>query len=279
MPLRVLTWNLFHGRDSPPDPSLFTWRSRLLRVTERNATHAQVNRELLDEFATVLCDTEWDVALLQECPPRWTAALAVACSAEAHSVLTSRNRLAALRGAIARLNPDLVASNEGGSNLTLVRPSAGAIAEQRELELTPSPERRAMAFTRIRLDDGDLCVANLHASAGRKLRASAEREVLLAAERASEWAGDLPLVLGGDLNLRPAETTAFEQLERRFGLAGPTGPGVLDHLLHRGLVPTAPALQWPPERREVPEGDVAIRLSDHAPVEATFDRNPAPTVG
>ena len=25
--LRVLTWNLFHGRDHPPDEALFTWRS------------------------------------------------------------------------------------------------------------------------------------------------------------------------------------------------------------------------------------------------------------
>ncbi len=51
MQFTAIGWNLFHGRDFPPDPALFTWRSRLLRVTERNATHAQVNRDLLDEFA------------------------------------------------------------------------------------------------------------------------------------------------------------------------------------------------------------------------------------
>ena len=33
--MRVLSWNLYHGRDFPPDPALFTLRSRLLRVTER----------------------------------------------------------------------------------------------------------------------------------------------------------------------------------------------------------------------------------------------------
>ena len=71
-----ITWNLFHGRDFPPDPALSRWRSRLLRTTERNATHVQVNRDLCDEFAAVLAAARWDVALLQECPPRWAAALA-----------------------------------------------------------------------------------------------------------------------------------------------------------------------------------------------------------
>ena len=52
--MRVLSWNLYHGRDFPPDPALFTWRSRLFGRTELGATHAQVNRPLLDEFAQVL---------------------------------------------------------------------------------------------------------------------------------------------------------------------------------------------------------------------------------
>ena len=52
--LTAIAWNLFHGRDFPPDPRLLTWRSRLLRITERNATHAQVNRDLVEEFGSVL---------------------------------------------------------------------------------------------------------------------------------------------------------------------------------------------------------------------------------
>ena len=74
MQLTAISWNLFHGRDFPPDPALFTWRSRLLRTTERNATHVQVNRDLLPEFSRLLAAAEWDVALLQECPPRWCGA-------------------------------------------------------------------------------------------------------------------------------------------------------------------------------------------------------------
>ena len=82
MELRALTWNLFHGRDFPPDPSLLTLRSRLLCCSERNDTHLQLNRDLFDEFAGVLAGAPWDVALLQESPPRWSEALARACGAE-----------------------------------------------------------------------------------------------------------------------------------------------------------------------------------------------------
>jgi endonuclease/exonuclease/phosphatase family metal-dependent hydrolase len=271
MELRALTWNLFHGRDHPPDPTLDTWRSRLLRISERNATHAQVNRDLFDEFAGLLAAADWDLALLQECPPRWCGPLAAATEAEAHRVLTSRNSLAPLRSLLARLNADLIASNEGGSNLTLVR---GEIRARRELELTPGPvpERRAMAFTRAvpaRLGV-EVCVANLHASAGPQRRADAEREVLLGAERASEWAGATPLIFGGDLNLRPRDTDVFERLSERFGLRGATGPDSLDHLLVAGLEVAEPPTPWPPAKREIAAAGGAIRLSDHAPVQATF---------
>ena len=46
MEFTALAWNLFHGRDHPPDPALRTWRSRLLRFDERSETHVQVNRDL-----------------------------------------------------------------------------------------------------------------------------------------------------------------------------------------------------------------------------------------
>ena len=274
MVVRALTWNLFHGRDSPPDPALHTWRSRLLRTTERNDTHIQVYRELLDDFAAVIAGAVWDVALVQETPPRWHEELARRCEAEAHAVLTARNTLGALRSFLARLNPDLIASNEGGSNLTLVRYRAGSILDRRELELhNPRwvAERRTMAFTRIALaGGGELCVANMHLSAGRARRHLAEDELLTAAEHAIAWAGATPLIFGGDLNLRPAETPAYDELGHHFALTGPTGPNALDHLLGHGLaVERAPA-QWPPERREIPEGKLAVRLSDHAPVEGTF---------
>ncbi len=271
MELTAISWNLFHGRDFPPDPALRTRRSRLLRRTERNTTHLQVNRDLLPEFCRLLAKAEWDVALLQECPPRYWAPLAAACEAEPHGVLTSRNSFAALRARAARLNPDLIASGEGGSNLTLVR-SGSKIVERRELAIhTGRPERRAMAFTRTAIggDRAPLCVANLHATNDRP--ELAVEDVLRAAEAATEWAGGAPLIFGGDLNLRPAEDPAiFDELRERFGLAAPTGPRAIDHLLVRGLAVFAPARQWRPAQRELSEGGRALRLSDHAPVEARF---------
>jgi endonuclease/exonuclease/phosphatase family metal-dependent hydrolase len=271
--LTALAWNLFHGRDFPPDPALFTWRSRLLGTSERNATHVQVNRDLLAEFARVLSAAEWDAALLQECPPRFAAALARACGAEAHRALTSRNSLGALRARAARLNPDLIASGEGGSNLTLVRPGGplGGVAERRELTIHDGrPERRAMAFTRTA---GGLCIANLHATHDRP--AMAAGDVLRAAEAATAWAGDAPLLLGGDLNLCPGEDPGvFEQLRERFGIAGPTEPDAIDHLLARGLEPLGPPRRWLPEQREIEQDGLRLRLSDHAPVEGRFATPP-----
>jgi hypothetical protein len=292
MQVKAIAWNLFHGRDFPPDPALFTWRSRLLRATERNDTHVQVNRDLREEFCRLLAAAEWDVALLQECPPRWRDAVARACEAEPHMALTSRNSFGALRALAARLNPDLVAAGEGGSNLTLVRgPNAqrasaainpsyrgikhsgtlNGIAERREVTIHEGrPERRAMALTRIGQGDGPpLCVANLHATNDRPEVAT--EDVLHAAEAATAWAGDAPLIFGGDLNLRLAETPGvFEELRERFGLAGPTAPDAIDHLLVRGLEVVEPPHPCPPERRELPANGRTLRLSDHAPVAARF---------
>jgi endonuclease/exonuclease/phosphatase family metal-dependent hydrolase len=262
--LRVLTWNLFHGRDFPPDPALRTLRSRLTGRPERNRTHLQLNRELLDEFTSLLAPADWDLALLQECPPRWAAPLAAACGANPHRVLTARNWLLPLTSALAARNPDLIASWEGGSNLTLVR--GEPIIERRSLVLRRLPERRTMAFTRLR---GGVDVANLHAT-GRP--ALAEAEVRLAAERAVAWSGEAALVLGGDFNLRPTRTGLFDELADRYGLRRATAPDAIDHILARGLdIVTAPAAS-PPEAREVEVDGLAVRLSDHPTVAARFRR-------
>jgi endonuclease/exonuclease/phosphatase family metal-dependent hydrolase len=276
--VRLLGWNLFHGRDFAPDPSLHRLRSRLLRRTEHGVTHAQVNTDLFEQFATVIGDAEWDVALLQECPPRWAEELGIRCSAEVHLLLTSRNLPRPLvygQRFAARLNPDLIASWEGGSNLTLVRGRHGEplIDERRHLTLAGRPEPRRMAFTSLR--GSGLCVANLHASQSAE---TARAEVAVAAGTAVRWAAGRPLVFGGDLNLRPSTSVAaFESLRREHGFSEPTARDAIDHLLARGLDVIEPPTRWPDERREVPDPTtpagmtaLPIRLSDHAPVEAAF---------
>jgi endonuclease/exonuclease/phosphatase family metal-dependent hydrolase len=265
--IAALTWNLAHGRDFPPDPSLLTWRSRILRAPERGGGFIQVNQPLRRQFIAWLALREWEIALLQEVPPRWQSDLAAGTGAGAAIALTSRNSFAPLRALAAEHNPDLIASNEGGSNQILVRAPA-RILQVRRLTLTQRPERRRMLWTLIEVGGGRrLAAANLHATSDD--RAASAREVETAAERAVDWAGDVPLVFGGDFNLRPRENPGpFERLRERFGLREPTAPGSLDHVLGRGLeVVRRPARL----DRDIPgpEG-LRIRLSDHAPVVASF---------
>jgi endonuclease/exonuclease/phosphatase family metal-dependent hydrolase len=273
--LTILTWNVYHGRDHPPD-ALRTLRSMLLRRDEYDATHVHVNRSLRDEFAALIAQAEWDVCLLQETPPSWDGVLARATGAATHVTLTSRNSLGFLRRAIAACNPNLMGSWEGGSNITLVRP-AWRIGITRAMLLNPFPgrrlrERRRMSFVRLHGADGDVCVANVHLSTG---SGPPQGEAQLAAATAADWAGNDPLVLGGDFNMRPRyNARLFKDLGERFGLAGPTAADSIDHLLARGLETVRAPQTWPDAMRElqVPLGleTRRLRLSDHAPVEATF---------
>ena len=286
MRIRAISWNLFHGRDKPPDRLLFTWRSRLLKITERGPEYVQVNRSLFAEFATALSSMPWDVALLQEAPPRWASPLAEALGVEAHRVLTSRNWLPPVQSILADFNPDLIASSDGGSNLTLVRGALQppgtdpGIVERRDLVIHEGrPERRMMAFTRTA---AGLCVANLHATNDRPELAGPE--VLRAADIAVEWAGGAPLIFGGDLNLRFAQhPDVFTQLSDRHGLEPFTAPSRIDHLLSRGIeLLEAPAdLPHPEVERSADfrgplgiwrrEAGRRIRLSDHEPVGAEYE--------
>ncbi len=276
--LTVLSWNLYHGRDAPPGRALRTWQSLLLRREEHDDAYVQVNRPLRDEFAALIAGAQWDVCLLQEAPPYWDAPLAQATGAASYVVLTARNWLAPARERLARWNPDLMGSWEGGSNITLVRPPWRIAGASRSLLLNPRPgrglrERRRMSFVRMRDEGRDLCVANLHLTAS--ARPQAEREALRAAAAAVAWAGAAtPLIVGGDFNLRPRSTRVFERLEREFGLAAPTAPDAIDHLLARGLDMIEPPAQWPLQRRElevgVGFGIRRMRLSDHAPIGATY---------
>ncbi len=155
--MRVLIWNLFHGRSLPG-----------------------IGRDLEREFAERIAGWEWDLALLQEVPPWWPPSLARAAGAEQRSALTSRNELLPLRRAVARRWPDLIKSNGGGANAILARTP---IAAHRALRLRRLPERRVLQLAR--LADG-VCVANLHASTVPRL---AREELARAWTLALEWTG------------------------------------------------------------------------------------------
>src|SRR5215208_1067089 len=260
-PLTILTWNLFHGRDHP---------------LEGSDEHASVNRPLRDEFAATLAREPWDVALLQEAPPHWLRGLAQAADASAASVLTSRNVGAFVRRRLAEWNPDLIKSGEGGSNQILVR-SGWRIVETRRLTLTLLPERRRMIWAQLaHPEHGVLTAATLHATA--HVPVNAARDVERAARAACAWSAELPLVFGGDLNLRMVEVPeAFDRLHAELGLQGARTGRAIDHLLARGLRTRTAPEPLPAGRREVrdPDGRL-VRLSDHAPVVAIYDIGSAP---
>jgi endonuclease/exonuclease/phosphatase (EEP) superfamily protein YafD len=263
-----MTWNLFHGRDWPPEPELQVraHKGNFHRGPRRGRQYEQTNWDLFGAFASFIRENDWDAALFQECPPRWKGGMASACGAQAHRVLSARNWLRPLTSLIGRWRPDLLGAWEGGSNTTLVRAGAGQIAERRRIVLTRKPETRVMALTRM---ESGVCVANLHVSTK---PASAERELLDAAEGATEFAGRGPLIFGGDFNVRPRSSAVFDQLEERYELAPRTAPDRLSHLLVRGLDVVEHPAALPPEVRDVadPATGRLIRLADHNPVIGKF---------
>jgi endonuclease/exonuclease/phosphatase (EEP) superfamily protein YafD len=263
-----MTWNVFHGRDWPPEPGLQVraHKGNCRRGPRLGKRYEQTNWDLFDEFSSLICEIDWDVALFQEFPPLWKRRIEAACGAEAHRALSGRNWFQPLTSLIGRWRPDLLGAWEGGSDTTLVRPGAGPIAERHRVVLTRLPEIRVMALTRL---ESGLCVANVHVSTK---PSSAERELLDAADRATAFAGSSPLIFGGDFNVRPRASHVFDQLDDRYGLAPRTAPDRLSHLLVRGLEVVEHPVALPPEARDVLDErtGLRIRLSDHHPVIGTF---------
>jgi endonuclease/exonuclease/phosphatase family metal-dependent hydrolase len=264
---RVISWNLFHGRDDPPEPL-----GRLWWPGERKGEkYVQVNRLLKAEFARRIATWEWDVAFLQECPPRFFEPLAQAARAHGALVLTSRNWLAPIRRAIANWNPDAIASNEGGSNVILVR-GGWRIVETKRLTMARRPERRTLVWARLENGAREFAVANMHLTAeGDHTRAA--NETLRAARLCTGWSGAAtPLVIGGDLNLRPREHPwAFDRLAGDYALAKPTHRDAVDHLLARNVELVDPPRVLPDSERDVVRADgFRVRLSDHSVVAARY---------
>jgi endonuclease/exonuclease/phosphatase family metal-dependent hydrolase len=201
--VRVLTWNIFHGRSQP-----------------------SAGRELSASFAAELARWDWDAALLQEVPPWWPALLARACDAEYRAARTSRNAGLRLRRALAVRWPDAIKSNGGGCNAILARQPIG---EDHAVRLRIMPERRVAQLAR--LHDGT-CLVNFHGSTHVTL---AQRELAKLWETALTFSAGAPLVLGGDLNLRSPRAPCKDVVH--------VASRDVDHLFARGLTSDGPAKQ------------------------------------
>lgn len=237
--VRVLTWNLFHGRSVP-----------------------ETRRSLLPEFAEALAGWPWDVALLQEVPPWWPPDLARATGAGwARNALTSRNGLLVVRRALASRRPDLLRSNGGGANAILVRRAAGTVQEHRRTTLRRWPERRVAHA--VRLEGGaaaeltggrPLWIVNLHASKAEPVERARQD-----GRRAVEWAYDLAgpggrVILGGDLNDREPAHPGLRAVASRD----------VDHVLVPASIAVDGRARQLPRTRHV-DGEPR-RLSDHLPL-------------
>jgi endonuclease/exonuclease/phosphatase family metal-dependent hydrolase len=211
----LLSWNLYHGRAVPP-----------------------AGRDLYSEFTARLAAWPWDVALLQECPPWWPAQLAVDCDAHAHHALTSRNALLPLRKWIAQRWPDIIKSNGGGCDAIVIRGDDPG-RDHRFAVLRTRPERRIVHGVRL----GDTWVCNLHAQVWSEEQA--QRDAATAAAHVFAWAGDAPVILGGDFNTRAPRPPGLTDL----------GGHKVDRVLARGWTAAS-----------APKTEDHGHLSDHAPI-------------
>ena len=203
--MRVLTWNIFHGRAVP----------------DRRGS-------LLDAYGERLATWAWDVALLQEVPPWWGPSLGAATRASARTALTSRNWLLPLRRLVADRRPELLGSWGGGANVILVR--GEAISEHRAHVLRLAPERRVVHAVHLA---GGTWLANYHGQVHSEARAQAD--LRQAARVLLGWSGPAaPVVLGGDTNtFRPADPVGLRR----------AGGHRVDHVFARGLRPAGRAQQ------------------------------------
>lgn len=207
--LRVLTWNLMHGRAVPP-----------------------AGRDLRCDFEAALLRWTWDVALLQEVPPWWPSLLARRLEADHRLVLTSRNAPLRLRRPIAERWPDLIKSNGGGCNAILVRTLP--LAEHRQRRLRWLPERRWLHAVRLgSAGDQEVWIGNLHLTVHD--HRAARQEAALAAQTMLRWVGGAAALLGGDFNVRQLALAGFDQagghdVDLFFvrSLQAPGAPEVLD---------------------------------------------------
>lgn len=216
VPIRVVSWNLFHGRSQPPQRA-----------------------NLLPTFAGALAAEPWDVCALQEVPPWWPAELGRRLGASVRTTRTSLLR-ASCPGAqeqIHRRDPERIGVRGAGVNALLVRPAAGEIIAHRAARLRRVPQRRTMHAAALLQPGGDVIwFVNLHTH--NRPESQAALDTLLALRLARSWAAGRQgtsgqpedrVVVAGDLNLKvPAGLVRLEGFDHLHGRH-------VDHILGRGV--------------------------------------------
>lgn len=294
--IRVVTWNLFHGRDGLPGLGP-TRASTWLRRPVDDGRHLHLNVKLTPLMADRIRAWAPDVCALQEVP---TAAVSeIVARTGMAAVGTTTGPLIGprrLRDALAARNPDLWRTHEGNANLLLVGPALTLVpGSERAVRLNPArdilraalrlgleagelarylpePRRAVMALART-ADGARVALACLHCHNARRPELIA-MELGRATRALEARAGGSPSILAGDLNASPSHP-ALAALAAAGWSGSPPPPGIgIDRILARGLEVVEPERRLPPSAREVlvryRGRERRVRLSDHDPVAATF---------
>ena len=255
----------------PPDPALHTLRSKLLRITERNDTHVQVNRDLLPEFAA-----------RPRSPPSGTSPSSR--SARRAGPLPSPGRPAATPTSSSppatpsppprpprplQSRPDRRQRGWLQPHPPPPRHPLGRIIERRELVLHEAPPRAPrMAFART---SSGLCIANLHATVRNPPRAT--DEVLHAAARRHRLGRRRPRCSSAATSTSPPAEPPTSSSSSPNDTPSPRRPATRRSTISSPAAPNRSTRRPPgrPQLREVAEDGRAMRLSDHSPIHATFE--------
>ena len=269
--MRVLSWNLYHGRDFPPDPALFT----LARPAAAEDRAKRDPRPGQPAAPRRVRGRARRARVGRRPPPGGAAALvprrcARAPARTARSCRTSRNWCPPLQRRLADWNPDLLASFDGGSNQMLVRaPGTGARAAPPDAR--PPARAAAHALGAARASRGQACAR----------RTCTPPRACPSVPR-PRWCGR-PSTRSPGRTATRSSSAATSTCARRAtrspsrssasACSSPRRPprDAIDHLLVRGLEVVERPRRLAPERRELTEPDgLRIRLSDHAPVSGAF---------
>jgi endonuclease/exonuclease/phosphatase family metal-dependent hydrolase len=247
MSLLVRTWNVFHGRTSPPSSALHL--EEMVRTVVEDGPDVVAFQEVpvwaLDRLGAWSGMTVFPaVAMLPLGGPlarrlteRNPQRLRSLLTGQANAVLLSRRLELVGRQRIIRLNPGPFRSAEGRARRLSLRERLDWAWNRRVCQAVHVRERKRV-----------IVVANLHATKDHSL-AAAEADRL-----ARLWPPEAPTILCGDFNARGHSLVGFSE-----PLEG------IDQILVRGLEFERGPSRWPVEQRRTEDGAL---LSDHAPVEA-----------
>lgn len=301
-PIRVVTWNLFHGRDGLPGLGA-TRRSTWLRRPEDDGVHMHLNRKLTDLMAERLAAWAPDVCALQEVP---TAAIArIARITGMRAIWTVTGPLigpARLRDALAARNPDLWRTHEGNANVLLAGPRMAVVEGSRaSVRLNPIgtilrsarrlglergelvryiPEPRRLVLARVIAPGGAALVVGCTHCHNARNPGVVGLEIARAASAVRDAAGGGAAVLAGDLNAPPSHPALAALAADGWHGAEPGAGMGIDRVLHRRMEVVEAARRLDPSEREVGvtwRGRARrVRLSDHDPVIVTLRTGAGP---